>query len=149
MLPASVCEQRRMIDVTAPTLSVRRQGELLGANHSSQTGPALTCRACTKKWHGSESVRSARDAILTEQDVKGRERDGRLVSDVRDPADKCKRVVFVRNDQAGIDGHINPVDYILFGMMLVLPHHGLNCVFGMDAFGLVSLPRPCWQRKRC
>ncbi len=34
-LPASVHERRRMVDVANPTLSVRRQGELLGLNRSS------------------------------------------------------------------------------------------------------------------
>ncbi|MDE0464593.1 MAG: IS3 family transposase [Caldilineaceae bacterium] len=34
-LPASVSERRRMVDVANPTLSVRRQGELLGLNRSS------------------------------------------------------------------------------------------------------------------
>ena len=34
-LPASVRERRRMVDVANPTLSVRRQGELLGLNRSS------------------------------------------------------------------------------------------------------------------
>ena len=34
-LPASVRERRRTVDVANPTLSVRRQGELLGLNRSS------------------------------------------------------------------------------------------------------------------
>ena len=34
-LPASIRERRRLVDLTTPTLSVRRQGELLGLNRSS------------------------------------------------------------------------------------------------------------------
>ena len=77
----------------------------------SPSGDTFKLMSLALREHGGlatclTSTRSARDTILSEQDVKGREQDARFVSDAWYPADKRKRVLLVRDVQVGAGTHL-------------------------------------------
>ena len=90
------------------------------ARFGSSSNPAALSDAWTQAGR-AESTGKARDAVLTEQNVIGRKQEGRLGCDARDLADKRKRVLFVRDEHADMNGYVYQESHVLFMIVLGLP----------------------------